>query len=159
ARCGLRGRRRSGPISKCGPRVVGRRNRRATMAEPDVVLTDYVLAAESFLFVALLAGKWAAGPLVRWLMVFFACAGVASACGGTVHGFFGDGQSAGYAILWRVAMLAIGVATLANWAIGAYVLCAPRARRAIIAAAFVQLVAYACVVIFVTQDFRAAIVD
>jgi hypothetical protein len=127
------------------------------MLEPDVVLTDYLLAALSLVFAALM---WrATGPLRLPLATYFASAAVASAAGGTVHGFFADPDSLGAAVLWRIALLAIGVATLANWTIGARLLFAPRVARWIVLAAGLQLAAYSVVVLFVSQDFRVAILD
>ena len=79
------------------------------MTEPDVALTDYLLALEGVLFVALLLRRYQTiGHLHVWFTVFFAAASVASLCGGTVHGFFHDEQSAGYAILWRATLLPQG---------------------------------------------------
>lgn len=130
------------------------------MTEPDVALTDYLLAAESFLFVLLLRRRdMKAGRLQFWFTIFFAAAGVASACGGTVHGFFADERMPGQAILWRATLLAVGVATLANWAIGARVLLAEHVAKWIIVAAGVQLAAYSVVVVFLSRDFRVAIAD
>jgi hypothetical protein len=128
------------------------------MNEPDVVLTDYLLALESCVF-AVLTWRLAGGSLRVWLGLYFAGAAVASACGGTVHGFFSDEQALGAMVLWRVALVAIGVSTLANWAIGGESLFSPRAARWVTLAAALQLIVYCFVVIFVTQDFRVAIVD
>jgi hypothetical protein len=130
------------------------------MTEPDVALTDYLLALESFLFAAILLRRCrGTRSLQSWFTIFFAAAGVASACGGTVHGFFHEEQTTGYAILWRATLLAVGVATLANWATAAGLLFSQRATRWVIIAAGVQFVAYCVAVIFLTQDFRIAIAD
>ena len=80
------------------------------MTEPDVTLTDYLLAAEAALFFVLLQrGNVGSARLRTWFSLFFASGLVASLCGGTVHGFLlepGWGQSA----LWLITLLAMGVA-------------------------------------------------
>jgi hypothetical protein len=129
------------------------------MHEPDVVLTDYLLALVSVVFAVLIVRRRAAAALHVWLAIYFAMAAVASACGGTVHGFFPDEHSLGAAILWRTALVAIGVATLATWTIGAQLLFSPGGARWITIAAALQLAVYVPVVLFVTQDFRVAIAD
>jgi hypothetical protein len=129
------------------------------MTEPDVALTDYLLALECLLFGILLARRGAWWSLSGWFAVYFFAGTVASACGGTVHGFFHDEQSTGYLILWCATLLAIGVATLAAWIIGGKLLFSPAVVRWIVVAAAVQLAAYSLVVLFVNQDFVVAIAD
>ena len=120
------------------------------MTEPDVALTDYALALECTVFAYLLHRKEH--------KVFFGSAAVASLAGGTVHGFFLDVQTLGNAVLWRITLIAIGVTAASAWAIGARVLFpAPAARRITIAAA-AALGAYCVVTLFITQQFRAAVV-
>jgi hypothetical protein len=126
--------------------------------EPDVVLTDYLLAAESLVFAGYFIRRHATAPLGWWLALYFACAAVASGCGGTVHGFL-SGDSLAAAVLWRTTLVTIGIATLANWAIGAKLLFSPRVAGWIIAAAGLQFAAYLLVVLAVSQDFRVAILD
>jgi hypothetical protein len=130
------------------------------MKELDVALTDYFLALEAFLFVVLLVRhRNDTGRLRFWFVIYFLAASLASACGGTVHGFVNEEQAGAYAILWRATLLAVGVAALANWAIGAHLLFSHRVTRWIVLAAVVQLLAYAVTIIFVSQDFRVAILD
>jgi len=120
------------------------------MTEPDVALTDYALALECTVFAYLLQRKEHA--------LFFASAAVASLAGGTVHGFFLDDRTLGNAVLWRITLIAIGVTAASAWAIGARVLFpGPTARRISIAAA-AALAAYCVVTVFITQEFRAAVV-
>ncbi|HEU5261963.1 MAG TPA: hypothetical protein VFU41_11145 [Gemmatimonadales bacterium] len=120
------------------------------MTEPDVALTDYALAIECALFAYLVQRREHA--------LFFGSASVASLAGGTVHGYFLDGRMLGNAVLWRITLLAIGVTALSAWAIGARVLFpAPAARRITVAAA-AAFAGYSVLTLFITQDFRAAIV-
>jgi len=120
------------------------------MTEPDVALTDYALALECTVFAYLLQRKEHA--------LFFGSAAVASLAGGTVHGFFLDARTLGNAVLWRITLIAIGVTAASAWAIGARVLFpAPTARRVSTAAA-AAFVAYCVVTLFITQEFRAAVV-
>ena len=120
------------------------------MTEPDVALTDYALALECTVFAYLLQRKEHA--------LFFGSAAVASLAGGTVHGFFLDDRTLGNAVLWRITLIAIGVTAASAWAVGARVLFpGPTARRISIAAA-AAFAAYCVVTVFITQEFRAAVV-
>jgi hypothetical protein len=130
------------------------------MTEPDVALTDYVLALECLLFAAVFArNARRAGSTSFWLAIYFFAGSIASACGGTVHGFFQDEQSVGYSILWSSTLLAIGVATFAAWTIGAKLIFPPLWVRRVRVAATVQLAAYYLVVLLVSQRFVVAIAD
>src|SRR5207244_12312830 len=120
------------------------------MTEPDVALTDYALALECTVFAYLLQRKEHA--------LFFGSAAIAALAGGTVHGFFLDDRTLGNAVLWRITLIAIGVTAASAWAIGARVLFpGPTARRISIAAA-AAFAAYCVVTVFITQEFRAAVV-
>jgi len=120
------------------------------MTEPDVALTDYALAIQCALLAYLVRRREHA--------LFFGSAAVASLAGGTVHGFFLDARTLGNAVLWRTTLIAIGGTAASAWAIGASVLfAAPTARRITIAAA-AAFAAYCVVTVFITQDFRAALV-
>jgi hypothetical protein len=121
------------------------------MTEPDVALTDYALAIECALF-AYLAHR-------REHALFFGSAAVASLAGGTVHGFFLDARTLGNAVLWRIALIAIGVTAASAWAIGARVLFPPPrpAARRITTAAVAAFAGYSVLTLFITQDFRAAV--
>jgi Family of unknown function (DUF6962) len=129
------------------------------MNEPDVALTDFALALEAAVFVRLLSLRPTQSKLLRfWLLVFFASVGTASFAGGLVHGFFPD-TDAGGIILWRIVLLAIGTATLAEWSVGAMLLFPERVAWWIRAAAAIEFVVYAFLVLFVVQDFWIAVVD
>src|SRR5213083_2011568 len=110
------------------------------MTEPDVALTDYALALECTVFAYLLQRKEHA--------LFFGSAAVASLAGGTVHGFFLDARTLGNTVLWRLTLIAIGARVLFPL---------PTARRISIAAA-AAFAAYCVVTVFITQEFRAAVV-
>ena len=120
------------------------------MTEPDVALTDYALAIECTVFAYLLHRKEH--------KVFFGSAAVASLAGGTVHGFFLDARTLGNAVLWRITLIAIGVTAASAWAIGARVLFPALTARRITMAAAAAFAAYCVVTLFITQEFRAAVV-
>ena len=130
------------------------------MTEPDVALTDYGLAIECALFTYLLHRQ---GSLQRqlktWFMLFFMSVGVGALTGGTVHGFFLNEATAGYAVLWPATLLAIGVTALATWTIGAKIQFTTATARWITIVAAAGFVGYCGVVLFVTQDFFVAIVN
>ena len=128
------------------------------VAEPDVTYTDFILAAESFLFTWLLVREQASNQSLRaWFAIFFAALGVAALAGGTVHGFLTDPASWSHKIVWRLTMLAIGAATLAAWRIGADLLAVPAVARWITVLAAVQFAAYAAIVVLITDDFKVAV--
>ena len=130
------------------------------MTEPDVTLTDYALALEGILFLVLLQrGRARPWGMRSWFSLFFASVSAASLCGGTVHGFFLDGQTLGYTILWPTVLLAIGVTSLSAWAIGAKLLFSGRVARWVLVVAVLQFAFYCFVVLFRTEAFWVAILD
>src|SRR2546421_8600173 len=67
-------------------------------------------------------------------------------------------RTLGNTVLWRLTLIAIGVTAVSAWAIGARVLFAVPAARRITIAAAAALGAYGVVTMFITQEFRAAVV-
>jgi hypothetical protein len=126
------------------------------MFEPDVTLTDFAVAIECAVLVALLL-KVATSATQRWLAVYLAGAGAASLVGGIVHGFVNDNSSPAFALLWRVTLLTIGVTTLALWAVTASLVRSRALGRAMMIAAILLAIIYGIVVLFVSQQFEVAI--
>ena len=124
------------------------------MKEPDVTLTDYLLALEAFAFAVLVARSAIATPLQRWFVIFFAATAAASLVGGTVHGFFSNSV-----VLWRLVLISLGVVSAAAWAIGARLLFADRVAQIVTLAACVEFAVYALVVAMVTDSFSIAIAN
>src|SRR5215211_7581483 len=88
--------------------------------EPDVFLTDLMLAGECGLFSALLWRSDAKqGSLQWWFVLFFLATGIAALLGAVAHGFIADPTDTRYRIIWLVIFGAIGIAAVAIWAIGA----------------------------------------
>ena len=129
------------------------------MTEPDVTLTDYLLAAEAAILAWMLARQSSAGTVREPFVVFFAATSVASLAGGTVHGFFLTDKSAIGVSLWRFALVALGVAALAGWTIGARILFSPSTVRAIQIVAFCVWLVYAAIIAFVKDSFWIAVVN
>lgn len=130
------------------------------ITEPDVTFTDYALAIECALFSYLLYRRGdREQPLRAWFALFFGSASVAALTGGTVHGFFLDIETVGYAILWPATLVAIGVTALSGWAIGARIQFSAGVARWIARAAVVECAGYAGVVLFITQTFWIAVVN
>lgn len=131
---------------------------RVTLIEPDVALTDFGLAAECALFAGLLCWRGAAGSaLGRWFVVLFAALGLGALLGGITHGFLPDAGSDAARAVWAVTLIAIGVAALASWAIGAYMLFAGSTARWVLMAAGLMLMLNVAVVLYVSQSFLVAI--
>jgi hypothetical protein len=118
------------------------------MTEPDVALTDFAITAECALF--------------TWLLLRGApdsSAAMGALAGGTVHGFLLNNDSLAGAVLWRVALLALGLSAYAAWSIGGLILFAEGTARVIRRLAAVAGVAYAVVVLAVDQRFWIAIAN
>ena len=130
------------------------------MTEPDVTLTDYGLSLECALFTYVLWRMRVRERALRnWFAAFFVSLAIASFLGGTVHGFFLDTETIGYRILWPASLMAIGVATLAAWIIGARIQFSSALARRVSIAAALAFAAYCIVVLSVTQTFRVAVVN
>lgn len=128
------------------------------MTEPAVTLTDYALAIESAVFVFALVRPEVRDRTVRfWFVVFFASISVASALGGTVHGFFLDASSPGRTMLWPATLLAILVTSLAAWNISAILELDDRGATLVRRLAIAQFVIFSLVVLFVSSKFYVAI--
>lgn len=128
------------------------------MIEPAVTLTDYALAIESAVFVFALARPEVRDRTVRfWFVVFFASIAVASALGGTVHGFFRYEWSPGRPILWRASLLSILVTSLAAWNISAILELNEQGATLVRRLAIAQLVIFSLVILLVTSKFYVAI--
>lgn len=129
-----------------------------SLFEPDVALTDLILAGECGLFSALLWQSDAkGGPLRRWFVLFFAATGTAALLGAVVHGFIADTASTEYRILWVLIFGAIGGAGVASWAIGTHLALSAALAKLIITAVVVSFFVYLLVVIFVSQSFAVAV--
>ena len=129
------------------------------ITELDVTLTDYVLATECALFAYLLCrADRPTSTLKTSLVVFFIMGSIASFTGGTWHGYFHDGGGVGGRVLWTCTLLAIGVSALSAWSVGACLSLTPRLQLVVTSAAAIATLAYAFVVIRVTDSFFAAMV-
>lgn len=92
-------------------------------------------------------------------MLFFASTALAALTGGTVHGFFSDERTWGSRILWPMTLLAIGLAALAGWRIGAWIQFSPIVARRISLAAALQFVIYGGVILAGPATFAVAIIN
>ena len=130
------------------------------IAEPDVSLTDYGLTLlAGGLAVALLRRGGPATPAQAWLVAFLAATALATALGGTVHGFFPDATGQAGRLLWVGTLLALGLAAWVAWGLGASVLWAPgRARRWVVGLAGLGLVAYGLGVAAGWRSFTLAVI-
>ena len=129
------------------------------MLDPDVTLTDYLLAILAAYFAYIIHHRGTPETGYRsWFALFFLAAGAAPLLGGTMHGFFPQEGTLAHDGLWVATLLAVGIAALAGWTIGARLILAERPARAVSSAAFVLYLAYAGIVLFVSRDFLVAIV-
>jgi hypothetical protein len=83
------------------------------ITEPVTMLTDYALAAASFLFAVKIGRRM--GPRTRvagWFWcAAFAASGIAAALGGTYHGFTAHFESGMHRALWNLTVYSMGVST------------------------------------------------
>jgi len=129
------------------------------MNQPDVTLTDYGLALLcGFIVIRLWTGP-GLGPLRRWLVLFFAGAGAAPLLGGTVHGFFDHPGTAAYEILWPATLIAVGLATLGVWGLGARLTFRDGVARGVIGLATMAFLSYAGLIVAGFQEFRVAVIN
>lgn len=93
------------------------------MHDTAVTLTDYLLTLECLVFVGLLrrAPRASRTPAE----VFFVALAVASAAGGTVHGYFPEVAQLGHQVLWRLTLLSLGVASFGLFGVSLTVLKSP----------------------------------
>src|SRR5690348_15437771 len=125
------------------------------MTEPDVAITDYLLALESFALAALLAVEPTTRPdLKLWFVIFLAATGIASLLGGTFHGFFVARPSPAGRMLWRSTMIALGVTTSATWMMGAGLLWPGAPAGPLTSLVAAELVMFAIVVLVISDAFR-----
>lgn len=128
------------------------------MTEPDVALTDYLLAVETALFCWLIWDGTPDGPLRIWSVLLFASLSLASLAGGTTHGFFLDEDSVGHRILWPLTLISIGVTALCLWVIAAELIFDPQVARVLTLLAAAAFVLYSLAVLLLTSQFLIAIV-
>jgi hypothetical protein len=129
------------------------------MTQPDVVLTDYGLALECLAFAGLLAStRHNSRFYADWFIVFFLSTAVAAVAGGTVHGFFEAPASFGSRVLWPLTLIAIGVTALSGARIGAALHFDSVTARGIGRAAAALFLFYCLAVLFITSNFRVAVV-
>jgi hypothetical protein len=76
-----------------------------------------------------------------------------------VHGFFAAGDRALGRALWLLGLGAVGIVALSGWGIGAQLALSPRAARAVILAAWLQLAVYLSLLVSGRQSFLVAIVQ
>lgn len=130
-----------------------------TIHEPDVSLTDLGLAIECAWFVIWLARHAErAEPLRRWFIAFFAATGFAAFLGTVTHAFVPDPQSATYKILWIGIFSAIGLAAVASWAIGSWLILTAPMARIMVVSALVMFAVYIAIILLVSQSFAVAII-
>jgi hypothetical protein len=130
-----------------------------TLLEPDVALTDFVLAIECAWFAVWLYRR---SPMrltsSRWFVLFFAALSVSALLGGISHGFLSDTQSNVYRTVWAATLLSIGMAAFSSWAAGARVLFSHNLARRFEVFAGMLLCAYVTAVLFFSQSFAVAVV-
>ncbi|MFQ5760162.1 MAG: hypothetical protein ACE5HM_04215 [Acidiferrobacterales bacterium] len=131
-----------------------------TLMEPDVTLTDYGLAIECMVLAGLIYAYGVPRNVLRfWFVAFFVALGVAALIGGTFHGFFGNQSSLGPTVLWPATLVAIGVAALALWSIGATLMFSERVANWVSWGALFAFAVYVLLILFSSRGFWIAIIN
>jgi len=131
-----------------------------TLMEPDVVLTDYGLAIECMVLAGLIYAYGAQGNALRFRFIaFFIALGVAALIGGTFHGFFGNQSPLGLTVLWPATLVAIGMAALALWSIGATLIFSERVANWVLWGALFAFGVYVLLILFSSRAFWIAIIN
>lgn len=127
------------------------------MLEPDVTLTDLVLAVQCAAFSILLFRKRDGSPLVRRLYaVLFGALGASSLFGGLWHGVFSGRETALGQWVWLCVMAALAVAAASLWLISAALLSSAKWACIVRRMASLQLIIQLSVSAFVTDGFAVA---
>lgn len=126
------------------------------MLEPAVALTDLAISVEC-VALAWLLRSGETGAARRWFVAFFGAVGAGALLGGLEHGFVADKSSWAETALWVPTLLALGVAGLAAWGVGASLALAPRPARVVVACAGALFGAYALGVVLGERRFGVAI--
>lgn len=130
------------------------------LTEPMTLATDYLLAAVGIVLARKLApeGEAATGALAWWRLALVAMA-VAAFAGGTFHGFTRLLPAMVLTALWKLTMVAIGVAGTALARASVEPVLSERGRRVAAAALWMELALYAVWVLFVDDGFGSAVVQ
>ena len=124
------------------------------MTEPDVAITDCLLAAECALLACLTIRKLQArAPAGLWFAALYASIALASLLGGIVHGFFTGTRG----LLWKGTLLCIGAAALSACFAGSHLALPESAGRLLRRAAVALVAIYAVTIVYIRSDFRVAI--
>jgi hypothetical protein len=128
------------------------------MYEPDVTLTDYLIAVECLAIAGLLINARLANVAARRALIgLFASLGLAGVLGGTSHGFFPEGEGFASSVIWAGTLLAIGTAAWSGWAVFAWTSFEPGPARVISGAAGLIFCLYAFYIVAIDQAYLVAI--
>jgi hypothetical protein len=97
-------------------------------------------------------------PLRTWFVIFFAAQGIAALLGGMTHGFLDDPRSTIYGLTWSATLLAVGIAAVATWTIGARLLFSERTAKRVLVVAGLLFIVYAATILWISRSFTVAIV-
>lgn len=129
------------------------------MHEPGVALTDFALAMENAVFAFLLSRVEGTNARMRlWFVVFFSAVALGALLGGISHGFAPSVWIMDREVTWTATMITIGLAGLGAWMSAAHIRNCERARIGERIVGWGVFLAFVFVVLFVSQDFKYAIV-
>ena len=125
------------------------------ITEPSTAITDYILALETLILGILLLRGALQTPVKLWAVAFFVLA-IAAIAGGTFHGFIDSLDPLAAHILWKITLIAVGIATFSM--LSAAILAFSNQRMILFALAAIQFCVY---IFFVARgnDFRIVIFD
>lgn len=129
------------------------------MLEPDVALTDLILAAQCAVFSVVLfrrdGGQSRLPLLFAWL---FVALGLSSLFGGVWHGMFSASGTAAGSVVWFLTMAALAAAAAVLWLIAGVLVPTRRVSSLLPVIAVVQFGVQISISAFVTDSFAVAAV-
>ena len=123
------------------------------MTEPDVAITDFLLAVECTALAALTWRGRGASSAARWFAALYASVALASLFGGIEHGFMPGTRG----IVWKGTLLCIGVAALSACFAGTHIAMSDAAGGLLRGAVVGLFITYGATVLFMSTDFLVAI--
>lgn len=128
------------------------------ITEPDVTITDFMLAIEcGVLSVLLYNAAQGHGLLLAWFLVSFLSIAFSATLGAILHGFLPDTERRAHKLVWHAIMASVGVTALAAWVLGSLMLFGPAVTGYIGSAATLFFVIYLIAILTRHPDFSLAI--
>ena len=129
----------------------------AMLHEPAVALTDLSMAIECAVFCVLLQRRAPMSPLRRALLWMMGATSASALAGAVVHAFLPDPTTQAFAVVWRLTLSLIGIAAIAAFLTGAYMIFPAKRIPLLRWCALASFAAYQAIVLWVSVNFAVAV--